>query len=271
MPFTSRTRAQAKEMLREGGASDRAIAKRYGVDPAAIRALRVELVADGVKVARPIRGRPRKGAPSLDAAYLAAVEYVFEFDRQGFPQAMSDEMSLAMSAYIDARAYPHRKGSEAERIVEATRKAHSVAALALTLRIFGFLGSAEEPREEMHSGKAPPEWRLGYRLESGKWKRIAYEPALWRPASWESCGEFVRHRLLKIEPPSIFDEQRDGRLTIRWGWRSLIAHDQKESRKMGGKLRRALRATLPLLEAKGHDADRFRALLAMRQSPRRGA
>lgn len=271
MPFTSRSRAQAKEMLREGGASDRAIAQRYGVDPAAIRTLRAELVAEGVKVARPTRGRPRKGAPSLDAAYLAAVEYVLEFERQGFPEAMSIEMSLAMSAYIDARAYPHRKGSAAERIVEAARKAHSVAALALTLRIFGFLGSAEEPREEMHSGKAPPEWRLGYRLESGRWKRIAYEPALWRPASWESCGEFVRHRLLKIEPPAIFDRKPDGSYRIRKGWQKLQAADQKESAKVGGILRRTLRATLPLLKQHGHNPNRMRALLAMRQSPRRGA
>jgi hypothetical protein len=258
-------------MLREGGASDRAIAKRYGVDPAAIRALRVELVADGVKVARPIRGRPRKGAPSLDAAYLAAVEYVLEFDRQGFPEEMSIEMSLAMSAYIDARVYPHRKGSEAERIVEATRKAHSVAALALTLRIFGFLGSAEEPREEMHSGKAPPEWRLGYRLESGRWKRIAYDPVRWRPASWESCGEFVRHRLLKIEPPAIFDQKPGGSYRLRKGWQKLQEADQKESAKVGGILRRTLRATLPLLKQHGHNPSRMRDLLAMRQSPRRGA
>ena len=271
MPFTSRTRAQAKEMLREGGSTDRAIAKRFGVDPAAIRALRVELVADRVFLSRPIRGRPRKLAPSLDAAYLAAVAYVLEFERQGFPEAVSVEMSLALSFYLNERARPFARNSEPARILKLIGKTRSLKAIVVIARIFGFAGTAEEPPEEMHSGKAPEGWRLGYRLESGRWKRIAYEPALWRPASWESCGEFVRHRLLKIEPPSIFDEQRDGRLTMRWGWRSLIAHDQKENRKMGGKLRRALRATLPLLEAKGHDADRFRALLAMRQSPRRGA
>ena len=269
MPFTSRTRAQAKEMLREGGSTDRAIAKRFGVDPAAIRALRVELVADRVFLSRPIRGRPRKLAPSLDAAYLAAVAYVLEFERQGFPEAMSVEMSLALSFYLNERARPFARNSEPARILKLIGKTRSLKAIALIARIFGFAGTAEEPREEVELGT--PDSRESIRFEGGKAKRIAYEAAYWRPASWESCGEFVRHRLLKIEPPSIFDEQRDGRLTMRWGWRSLIAHDQKESRKMGGKLRRALRETLPLLEAKGHDADRFRALLAMRQSPRRGA
>ena len=269
MPFTSRTRAQAKEMLREGGSTDRAIAKRFGVDPAAIRALRVELVADRVFLSRPIRGRPRNLAPSLDAAYLAAVAYVLEFERQGFPEAMSVEMSLALSFYLNERARPFARNSEPARILKLIGKTRSLKAIVVIARIFGFAGTAEEPPEEVELDARGA--RQGIIREGGKWRRIAYAPALWRPASWESCGEFVRHRLLKIEPPSIFDEQRDGRLTMRWGWRSLIAHDQKESRKMGGKLRRALRETLPLLEAKGHDADRFRALLAMRQSPRRGA
>lgn len=258
-------------MLREGGASDRAIAQRFGVDPAAIRTLRAELVAQGVKVARPRRGRPRKGAPSLDAAYLAAVAYVLEFEEQGFPEAMSNEMSLAMSIYSHPRAYLHQKGSEAERIVEATGKAHSVAALALTLRIFGYLGTAEEPRAEMDAGKAPPDWPIGHRLEHGEWKRIAYQPMLWRPASWESCGEFVRHRLLGIEPPAIFDRKPDGSYRLRKGWQKLQAAEQKESAKVGGILRRTLRATLPLLKQHGHDPNRMRKLLAMRQSPRRGA
>jgi hypothetical protein len=271
MPFTSRTRAQAKEMLREGGSSDRAIAQRFGVDPASIRALRAELRADGVKVAKPRRGRPRKGARALDAAYLAVVEHVLDFERQGFPEAMSIEMSLAMSIYSDPRAYPHDRGSASERIVKATGKAQSVAALALTLRIFGYLGSAEEPREEVHEGIAPKSWRLGCRRNGGRWKRIAYEPMLWRPASWESCGEFVRHRLLKIEPPAIFDQKPDGSNRLRKGWQELQEADQKESAKMGGKLRRTLRATLPLLKQHGHDPSDLRRLLAMRLSPRRGA
>jgi hypothetical protein len=256
-------------MLREGGASDRAIAKRFGVDPAAIRTLRAELVAQGVKVARPTRGRPRKGAPSLDAAYLAAVEYVLEFKRQGFPEAMSIEMSLALDFYFSehARAFP--RNSEPARILKLIGKTRSGVAIALIARIFGFAGTAEEPREEIELGARGA--REGIRYESGKGKRIAYEEARWRAASWESCGEFVRHRLLGIEPPAILEEQRDGSYRIRKGWQKVQAADRKESAKMGGKLRRTLRATLPLLKQHGHNPSDLRDLLAMRQSPRRGA
>ena len=269
MPFTSRTRAQAKEMLQEGGSSDRAIAQRFGVDPAAIRTLRAELVAQGVKVARPRRGRPRKGAPSLDAAYLAAVEYVLEFDEQGLPEAMSIEMSLALDFYFSERARPFARNSEPARILKLIGETRSGEAIALIARIFGFAGTAEEPREEVELGT--PDSRESIRFEGGKAKRIAYESAYWRPASWESCGEFVRHRLLGIEPPAILEEQRDGSLKIRKGWQKLQAADRKESAKMGGKLRRTLRATLPLLKQHGHNPSDLRDLLAMRQSPRRGA
>ena len=269
MPFTSRTRAQAKEMLREGGSSDRAIAQRFGVDPAAIRALRVELVADGVKVARPIRGRPRKGAPSLDAAYLAAVAYVLEFERQGFPEAVSVEMSLALNFYLNERARPFARNSEPARILKLIGKTRSLKAIVVIARIFGFAGTAEEPPEEVELDARGA--RQGIIREGGKWRRIAYEPMLWRPASWESCGEFVRHRLLGIEPPALFGRKPDGSYRLRKGWQKLHAADQKESAKVGGILRRTLRATLPLLKQHGHNPNRMRALLAMRQSPRRGA
>jgi hypothetical protein len=270
-------------MLFEGDLPDRTIAQRLGVDPAAIRTLRWELEADGVPLVRPKRGRPRKGAPSLDAAFLAAVDHVFEFERQGFPSSMSVTVHFTLSFYLHSsdelghHQYSTDSGdpkNSVNRILKLIGKTRSVAAIALIGRIFGYLGTAEEPPEVIEltdKQKAPKGWQHGARRRDGKWKRIATAPPLWRPASWESCGEFVRHRLLRIEPPAVLMETPDGSFHYRTPTKELLRADQVENRKMGAFLRRTLRATLPLLEANGRDADRMRRLLAMRQSPRRGA
>ena len=282
MPFTSRTRAQAIRMLFEGGLPDRTIAQRLGVDPAAIRTLRSELEDDGVPLVRPKRGRPRKAAPSLDAAFLAVVDHVFEFERQGFPTMMCVEVHFTLGYYLNSsdelgrNEYPTDSGGRnnpVNSILKLIGKTRSVSAIALIGRIFGYLGTAEEPRvviELTDKQKAPKGWQYGARRRDGKWKHIATAPPLWRPASWESCGEFVRHRLLRLQIAELI-ETPDGSFHYRTPTKEQLRADQVENRKMGAFLRRTLRATLPLLEAKGRDADRLRRLLAMRQSPRRGA
>ena len=210
MPFTSATRAKAIGMLQEGGEADRTLALRFGVDPASIRQLRAELVAEGVKVERPARGRPKKDTLPLDHAFLAAVDFAFEFQRQGYPANQGVQMSLALSRLYLERAR-RSKPTEEDRLVDLISKAQSLPALALVLRVFGYLGTAEEPREwkVIGNGKPPAGWSVGGARARGKWQRIAAERAQWRAASWEACGAFFVQRLLKIEP-AMLREKLDG-------------------------------------------------------------
>ena len=268
MPFTSAARAEAIRMLREGGEPDRILALRFGVDPAAIRQLRAELVAEGVKVERPTRGRPKKAMLPLDPAFLAAVDYALEFERRGYPASQSVEVSLALTRLIPD--HPRRsKPSEEDRLIDLIQKWQSVPALALVLRVFGYLGSAEEPREweEIGNGKPPAGWSVGAKLERGKWRRIAFEPAQWRAASWEACGVFVVQRLLKIEPAMLY-EKPDGSYAIRKEWKKEEAVARLKAIKWGSSLRRTLRETLPRLDRYGRKSERLRHLLELRKSPR---
>lgn len=268
MPFTSAIRAEAIRMLREGGEPDRTLALRFGVDPAAIRQLRAELVAEGVKVERPTRGRPKKETLPLDPAFLAAVDYVFEFERQGYLASQSVQVSLALTRFYLDRAR-RSKPTEEDRLIDLIGKAQSLPALALVLRVFSSGGWAEEPREwkVIGNGKPPAGWSVGAARLRGKWQRIATEPAQWRAASWESCGVFVVQRLLKIEPAMLY-EKPDGSYAIRKEWKKEQAAAQLEATKWGSSLRRTLRETLPRLDRYGRRSDRLRYLLKLRKSPR---
>jgi hypothetical protein len=255
-------------MLQEGGEPDRTLALRFGVDPAAIRQLRAELIAEGVKVEQPTRGRPKKETLPLDPAFLAAVDYALEFERQGYPASQSVAVSLALSRLLPD--HPRRaEPTEEDRLIDLISKCQSIPALALVLRVFGYLGSAEEPREwkEIGNGKPPAGWSIGNRYEQGKWRRIAIEPAQWRAASWEACGAFVVQRLLKFQPAVLY-EKPDGSYAIRKGWKEERAAAQLKAIKWGSSLRRTLRETLPRLDRYGRRSDRLRYLLKLRKSPR---
>jgi hypothetical protein len=268
MPFTSAARAEAIRMLREGGEPDRSLAFRFGVDPAAIRQLRAELVAEGVKVERPTRGRPKKETLPLDPAFLAAVDYALKFERRGYPVSQSVEVSLALTRLFPD--HPRRsKPSEEDRLIDLIQKWQSVPALALVLRVFGYLGTAEEPRESrvIGNGKPPAGWSVGAAYERGRWRRIAFEPAQWQAASWEACGAFVVQRLLRIEPAMLY-EKPDGSYAIRKEWKKESAAAQLKAIKWGSFLRRTLRDTLPRLDRYGRRSDRLRYLLKLRKSPR---